>query len=85
MIAKDDPDSCCHQVESEQSMSAAIVQRVAAFTDRAATSLPPLFNTVDPDALDALFTDRFNGTLTFEYAGCQVRVAGDSSVTVCPN
>ncbi|SEO28406.1 hypothetical protein SAMN04487948_101519 [Halogranum amylolyticum] len=45
---------------------------------------------VDPDALDALFADRFDGTprkgglLIFSMCGCKVRVHGDGRVVVTP-
>lgn len=45
---------------------------------------------VDPDALDALFADRFDGTaregglLIFSMYGCKIRVHGDGRVVVTP-
>jgi hypothetical protein len=45
---------------------------------------------VDPDALDALFADRFDGTsregglLIFSMGGCKVRVHGDGRIVVTP-
>ena len=45
---------------------------------------------VDPDALDELFADRFDGTprdggiLLFSMMGCEVRIHGDGRVIVTP-
>ena len=45
---------------------------------------------VDPDALDALFADRFDGRsregglLIFSMYGCKIRVHGDGRVVVTP-
>lgn len=53
-----------------------------------ALELPPLYESVDPDALDGLFADHDGfstmrtGTVSFSYAGCTVFVDGDGGVTV---
>lgn len=50
--------------------------------DAAALS-EPLYDAVDPEALDALVAhEGFWGTVVFRYAGCQVTVGGDGSVDV---
>lgn len=44
---------------------------------------PPLWDRVDPDALDRLFADRNGGlTVEFEYLTYTVRVEADGEVTV---
>lgn len=49
---------------------------------------PPLYDYVDPDALQALFTARpdggnqFEGTVSFGYDGLRVRIDSDGVVTV---
>lgn len=60
--------------------------------DGASTSrvLQPLYESIDPDALDALFRTtssgivRSEGTITFSYDGCEVTVDGDEVVRVRP-
>lgn len=50
--------------------------------------LEPLANAIDPEALDRLFADTYDGHsrtagyLTFEVAGCDVTVTGDGEVSV---
>jgi hypothetical protein len=50
--------------------------------------LPPLYDAVDPDVIDQLFTNRsgaggvHTGRVTFEYADCTVVVGGDGTITV---
>jgi len=49
-----------------------------------ATDLAPLYDAVDPEALDRLFDDRFSGserTVSFEYEGYNVTVS-DNAVTL---
>ncbi|GAA0660482.1 HalOD1 output domain-containing protein [Natronoarchaeum mannanilyticum] len=48
--------------------------------------LPPLYDAVDPDALEALYDrDGADGPeVEFTYAGCGVTVRGDGSVSVTP-
>ena len=57
---------------------------VAEATDRDPMDLPPLMDTIDTDALDAIFdsaSDTVDFKQTFEYAGCAVTVT-DEEVTV---
>lgn len=64
--------------------SAAVVQAVGAMTDREPTSLDPLYETIDPDALDALCTnsDAADPSVTFQYHGFSVTVEGTDRVVV---
>lgn len=48
---------------------------------------PPLYEVVDPDALDQIFattptTGRMEGRVTFSYNGYEVTVCGDGDVSV---
>lgn len=56
----------------------AVVRTVAAETGRDVTAMPPLYESVDPDALEALVAaagDRSRAvTVTFRYAGCLVSI-----------
>lgn len=66
--------------------SVAVVEAVAALTDRAVTDLPPLGESVDSDALDALVTDRGRPSgddtvVRFHYDGARVTVRGDGTLT----
>lgn len=61
--------------------SLAIVEAVADATDRDPTDLPPLAETADPDAIDAILTstDPDAGLyLSFRYAGVTVAVEGQT-------
>lgn len=66
----------------------AIAETLAAAADRDPLALEPLFDTVDPDALDALFRslrasgDAEETTLSVPIAGWQVTVYGDGAVVV---
>lgn len=79
-----------HPTETSPSGSsaAAVVKRVASHLDVDEADLPALYDSVDPDALEALFATRVDGSrrgsgrVTFEYAGCQVIVSSDGTVHV---
>ncbi|WP_123537249.1 HalOD1 output domain-containing protein [Halosimplex salinum] len=68
--------------------SLAVVSAVADVTGNEPTELDPLYWTVDPDALDALFeTDpagphRTGGQVNFTFHGCDVVVHEDRKVVV---
>ena len=58
---------------------------VATVAERAGTdpvALPPLYDTIDPDALDAIFRDGRPGRVSFGYAGYEVTVCGRDQITV---
>lgn len=59
-----------------------VVEAVASVTDVDALDLDPLYETIDPDALELLFVDRFAGHLEFRYSGCLVTVDSDAGVVV---
>ena len=65
-----------------------VVEAVSDARDVDVLDLPPLYDTVDPDALDGLFAGRrgdagaHSGTLVFEYADSTVVVDAYGTVTV---
>jgi len=62
-----------------------IVEATTDVTGTAAVDLPPLYDVVDPDALEALCDRDDEGPrVEFAYAGCGVTVRGDGSVRVTP-
>ncbi|KAB1197885.1 MULTISPECIES: HalOD1 output domain-containing protein [Haloferax] len=75
---------------STQAPSTAVIETVAIAANREPTALELLYNTVDPDALDALFdssgchsTDGVT-TVSFEFAGHGVTVQSNGIVVVQP-
>jgi hypothetical protein len=73
---------------AETRPSAAVIQTVAEAVDRSPTSFGPLFEYVDPDALDALFrsdervlTDEYT-VVSFLFASHDVTVRSDGTVEV---
>lgn len=69
-------------------VSERIVATVAETVDAYPEELDPLSDVVDPDALDAAVptgdavADRSIDHVGFVYCGCEVRVAGDGTVSV---
>lgn len=58
---------------------------VATVADRSGTdpvALPPLYDAIDPDALDKIFRGDLPGRVSFPYAGYEVTVCGRDQVTV---
>ncbi|MFC7096843.1 HalOD1 output domain-containing protein [Halobaculum marinum] len=63
-------------------VSIRVVECVAEATGREPTDLPPLYDVVDPDALDDLFTAGGDGncTVSFRFEGTLVEVRGEGDV-----
>lgn len=70
--------------ERPQSASVAVLRSVAALTDRSPESLDPLWESVNPDALDGLVNHSDSTTrdccVTFWYEGCRVEVVGEREI-----
>lgn len=67
-------------------VSMKVVQRVAAVTDQEVSQLPPLYNAIDPEALDSLIepivTSPASLEIRFTYAGQRVIIDGRGTVSV---
>lgn len=59
-----------------------VVLAVAAETDTDPLDLPPLYETLDPDALDSVVHKSPDCTVTFQYAGCTLTVESSSNIFV---
>mgnify|MGYP006293503137 CR=1 FL=1 len=68
------------------SLTERIVEATTDVTGADPLDLPPLYDAVDPDALEVLCDcDDADGPLVeFAYAGCGITVRGDGSVRVTP-
>ena len=60
------------------SLTAAVVARVAAREGRDPTALPPLYESIDPDAVAAVLESAADARVRFEYAGYRVVATSDS-------
>lgn len=58
-----------------QQVSDRVIFEVARIRDEPLTNLPPLYDVLDPDALDRLWSDDIEGWIEFEYADCRVRIS----------
>ncbi|WP_276253144.1 HalOD1 output domain-containing protein [Halomontanus rarus] len=79
------PSQTHHEVAD--SVSLAVVRAVASKTETDPAALPPLYDWIDPDALDALFApsrtnDRREGTIEFTYDGSLVTISFDDNRTI---
>ncbi|SFR59804.1 HalOD1 output domain-containing protein [Halogeometricum limi] len=68
-------------VDADTATSTAIVDAVSAASGISPLELPPLYDAIDPDAVDALFAGRgANGTLQFRYADYVVTLTGNDQI-----
>lgn len=72
--------------ETDVSVSTLVVNTVSDATEMSVAELPPLYDAIDPDALDALFFSRdTDGYVEFQYAGHTVTVSADRTMEVIPS
>lgn len=61
-----------------------VITEVAEVRGISPIDAPPLYDTIDPEALDALFAgqDRTSGQVSFRYNGCTVTVGSSGQISV---
>lgn len=59
-----------------------VIQKVATTTNSDALELPPLYDAIDPDALDALVEEMSAGKVSFPYAGHEVTIRSDGTISL---
>lgn len=74
-------------ISESRSVSEGVVEAVSEAEDVDPISLTPLYEVIDPDALDKLFAstptdNQRGGTITFSYSGYEVTVASDGHISV---
>lgn len=81
MTTSDEPDETN---QSQGSVSARVIQHVAKNTEQDIVGLPPLYETIDADALERLVASaqRNNTSLSiqFTYAGQEVTIGQDKAI-----
>jgi hypothetical protein len=79
-----------YDIAPDEPVSTAVVRAVSALRGRKRCTLRPLADVLDPDALNALFdaksdgTGRAGGHLEFVYAACRVTVDNGEYLTIEP-
>lgn len=70
---------------TETQPSAAVTEHISAMTGREQTDFAPLYETIDPEALDSLVDSSDRSTpvsISFEYAGHSVTVRSDGELVI---
>lgn len=67
------------------SASHRVIEAVAEESNKSQSELEPLYYSIDPDALDSLFSnvsDKTVNQLTFTYSGYRVTINGEDSIDI---
>lgn len=67
-------------VRERQTVSERVIQTVATASGTDALELPPLWDAIEPDALDTLVAGMADGEVSFAYAGYDVTVTSDETI-----
>lgn len=78
-----------YELSAEESPTEGVVQALATAAGASPLELDPLYNTLDPEALDTLFSPSPSGGrsgeyIVFEYEGYEVTFFSEGRVTVAP-
>lgn len=75
---------------ASESVSEAVIRAVAILSDKPPTELPPLYDAVDPDALNAIITDGVSTSeqgrveITFSFNNYLVKITSAGDGYICP-
>jgi hypothetical protein len=78
------------EIGRDEAVSTAVIRAVSAVNGREPDALQPLTAIIDPEALDALFAPRPNGTvrgggrLSFSYDRCRITIDNGEYLTIEP-
>jgi len=84
-----DPETHVTRWTETETPVASVVEAVAAVTGTPPASLSPLYDAIDPDALNRLVapgrgTPSTDSRVSFRFEGCMVTVHGDGRTVVSP-
>ncbi|WP_435156476.1 HalOD1 output domain-containing protein [Haladaptatus sp. DFWS20] len=75
-----------------ESVTTTIIERIHAHEDISPNDLPPLYEVIDPEALDLLFATKRDGSprstpgsVSFQYQDYLVTVTSENDVTIDPH
>jgi hypothetical protein len=74
-----------HDWDRDGSVATSVIESVSAVTGDAPPDIDPLYDALDPDALDALVASLRNGsggTVSFRFNGCDVTVDSAGRIAV---
>jgi hypothetical protein len=77
-----------YELHADQPPSEGVVAAVSTSSGVDPAAMEPLAKTIDPDAVDAMFSDHYDGTprgtghIQFAYAGYEVLVSSEGVVSV---
>ncbi len=78
----------CTKWTTDETVTEGVVTAVAVMTNTEVHLMPPLYETINADALNELFADRDGGRrrterqVRFTYCGCEVVVLSDDRVII---
>lgn len=78
---RDKQEKCRCSIDGDKPLSCAVIDCVSKVDGGDPESRPPLYDAIDPEALDNLFHDRTDGEVTFTYLDYEITVTSDTVTT----
>lgn len=72
---------CRCPVEGDKPLSLAVIDCISEADGHDLDTHPPLYEVIDPEALNKLFRDQNNGEVRFAYLDYEITVTGDAVIT----
>lgn len=78
---RDTQEECQCAIDGDTPVSLAVIECVSEVDDSDPETRPPLYEAIDPDALNNLFRDRNSAEVTFTYLDYKITVTSDAVTT----
>lgn len=78
---RDTEEMCRYTIEEDKPLSLAVIECIAEVDGGDPETLPPLYESIDPEALNSLFRNRSTGEVTFTYLDYEITVTSDAITT----
>lgn len=78
---RENQEVCRCSVEGDKPLSLAVIDCISEADGGNPDARPPLYEVLDPEALNNLFRDRNNGGVTFTYLDYEITVTPDAVTT----
>lgn len=81
----------CHDLRSDESVTVTVVRAVAIVTNTPPMDFDPMFETIDPDALNRLFngpsgdSPQDSNWVSFRFNDCAVQVSASGTIEITPD
>lgn len=78
---RENQEMCRRSIDGDKPLSLAVIECVSEVDDGDSETQPPLYEAIDPEALNNLFREQNTGEVTFTYLDYEITVTNNAVTT----